>query len=167
MINKKQLLTMFILYWTGIIILFIIFYIFNIALPHQFMKQDLKISIFDLVVHNLFQAGIMISGIFLLGIPTLVNLVINIIIFALAIRSSLKYNALYSVFLALAPHAITESVGIALSSYIGIQGLSFYKQNNSKKKEILIINLKIIVFYIVPVFIISGILEILVSKHLG
>ncbi|MFG6147744.1 stage II sporulation protein M [Halobacillus sp. B23F22_1] len=118
---------------SNIIILFISSGLFAVTIalgsllnPDSLSNQEFiePASFWGLFENNLIVCLILASGLFFLGIPTLIYLAMNGLIVGLAIKQHVNNGmSNWEVFLKLAPHGVLEIPALLLAGVIGFKGL--------------------------------------------
>lgn len=80
-------------------------------------------SAFDILKNNLQACGILFTGIFLLGISTLISLLMNGVLLGSTLKASSFYLSTFELFSRGVPHGILELPGIILMGAVGFQTL--------------------------------------------
>lgn len=106
-------------------------------------------------LHNSSLVLVSLSGLFLFGIPSLVFIVFNGIVFGIAIGMSFINGMSIAEILLRLSHGIFEIPSMIVATAIGFLGFTFYQKKN--KKEIMIYSLKMgvtamIILFVAAVF---------------
>jgi len=168
--NKKFIVFLFsfLIYFVGIILG--IFFSLSVPLADNTTINPITSSSFLFAI-SLFKVNIIVdliivSGLFIFGLPTIILLIINGFSLGYAITVSyLMHNSIIKICIAILPHGIFEIAGLIFAGAVGLNGFKIYFRENKNWKQLSIyLCISIILIFIAAL--VEGLITPLLLKFL-